>query len=445
MSSKKAASKKEMKPVAAKAPAVSKKQSLSSAYLKSYAAMMTNPKDSEPVRTPSEFATVGDVKVFQRVFPLTAAGSVGNNFSMVAQPTIENFFQLTRNVGITSPNPMDAADPNYLVWVINQLTGKIEATGTFTITDHVTQVVLGSVETTDFNGKNALILSVPPLSGLTMRLTNGPAAGVFTMYYWDPILLAWTLGAAQSIGGYQTAGLTIAPVNGVGAIAIECSRSPSKCVANISAPVGSAFSALAQSYNLFNSDAVQLAGIERYRVCAMSILAQYSGNQFNDGGVIAGARCQPGYTYGADPYTSLSKLVDHTYHGPMKTGAYVWWLPNSFAEREYTPVGDAPPSATNLRIAGQFSDPDGSLQITVTVVVEFYSPFQVWNHNLGPVVSDEFYAVIHALDSIPAATCNPLHKDLLKLVSTVARKGVQFAVQNPQIVAAALKSLASML
>lgn len=437
-------SKPKPKPTMAK-PAVKPKQPLlSDSYLADYARMMTNPKDNEPVRTPSEFATTGDIKTFTRVFSLEAGSVPNQSFAMVVNPTIEDFFQLTKDVGITSPNAMQAVSPDKLTFVANPVTRLDEANASFVISDSVTQVTLGAVETTMFQGKASLVVSTPPGQPVNMRLSNGNNGSIFTLFYWDPVTLAWVIGGSQSALGYTQVGLGFVPVNGCGALCLQSSRLSLGCTASLTVPVGSTFGALSQSYNLFNSDAIQLGQVERYRVVALSLLASYSGNQFNDGGVIAAARCQAGYVFGDDPYSSLTKLVDHQYHGPMKTGAYVWWLPNSFAEREYLLQGQTPPSATNLRIAGNFSDPDGSLQITITTVIEFYSPLQIFSHIIGPVVSEAFYAALHALDSIPAATCNPLHTDLLKLLGKSLKKAVGFAASNPALVQQAVKALAAM-
>lgn len=417
-----------------------------SGYLGDLANMIVNPKDFEPVRSPSEFATTGDVKKFTRTFSFGAAQSVGTNFAMVVTPTIENFFSLTKNVGITSPNPMDAADPADLVFAQTQQTLFYEANGTFVVTDGVTQVPLGSIETSLFQGKQSLIVNTPAGQNVNLRGTNGNQGCVFTGFYWDPVLLAWITLPSVSSAPYAPFGFGFVPPNGIGALCLQSSRLSTRVTANVQVPALSAFGALAASYNLFNSAALELGKVERYRVTALSVLASYSGNQFNDGGVIAAARCGPGYTFGDDPYESLTKLTDHEYHGPIKTGAYAFWLPNSYQEREYLPGTSSPDDgATNLRIAGSFADPNGSLTITITTVVEFYSPLQIFSHLSGPVVSPSYYQLLRDLDAVPAAICNPLHTDLLKLLQRGAKHAIGYAMKNPQIIQQALAAIAGMI
>jgi len=419
-----------------------------SMQLKEWAEMMTNPKDHECVRTPSEFATVADIKTFTRVFPLTAAASPNGNFAMVATPTIENFFSLTSAVGITSPNPMTAASNGAVNFPQTSGTNAIEMTGTFAIYDDVTSVLLGATETNLYQSKEAIVVKTPAGGACLMTINNGSAGCTYSIFYWDPVLAAWVAGPVVVAQPRSINPVPFVPANGMNAVVLVCSRLGNAGVAvSLQTPNGSAFNAQTQTYDLFDSDAIQLGKVERYRITALSLLASYSGNQFNDGGVIAAARCQPNFTFGEDPYVSLTKLIDHEKHGPMKDGAYVWWLPNSFAEREFIAFGQESQlaTATNLRIAGNFSDPLGSLQITITVVVEFYSPLQIFNHNIGPVVNDEFYEALHALDTLPAATCNPLHTDILDALKAGAKHAFEFAVKNPALVLAAAKSISSML
>jgi hypothetical protein len=194
-------------------------------------------------------------------------------------------------------------------------------------------------------------------------------------------------------------------------------------------------------YDFFTTDAVTLSQVATYRVTALSVLATFTGNQFNDGGVIAAARTRAGYFYPGQPYESLTRLTDHRYYGKAKEGAYAWWLPYSLQElnfkRPFTSQDE-----TELRIAGIFDDTDGQLQITVSMVVEFYSPLQIFEHKPGPSLTDAFQAAYHAMDTFPAATCNPAHTKILKGILGKAADGARGAAKimlsHPELLAALL-------
>lgn len=210
--------------------------------------------------------------------------------------------------------------------------------------------------------------------------------------------------------------------------------------------VGSTLTVNEGTYDLFQTQAVELGQIEGYVVPAMSILATYSGNKFNSGGVIASARVRPGYKAGPDVYESLVQLTDHVYRGPMETGTYVWYLPTTLHELESRGVYDAVrDDLTSLIVAGQFTDPEGSLQITLSEVVEFYSPKQIFEKEVSPPLTDEFVIAYHALDSLPAGLCNPEHKELLrKLIENglkAARKGGKFLIAHPELLSALASAL----
>jgi hypothetical protein len=176
----------------------------------------------------------------------------------------------------------------------------------------------------------------------------------------------------------------------------------------------------------------------------MSVLASFTGNQFNDGGVIAAARTRASYTFTGQPYESLTQLQDHSYNGPIKTGAYAWWLPYSIEELEFRDFFEQT-LGTELRMAGIFEDAAGQLKISLAMTVEFYSPLQIFEHEPGPPLTDAFIQAYHALDHFPACTCNPSHSNILKGILSRAAKaakgGGNFLLKHPEIVTALFAAL----
>jgi len=172
---------------------------------------------------------------------------------------------------------------------------------------------------------------------------------------------------------------------------------------------------------------------------ALSILATYSGDFLNNGGVIVGARTQPRYSTNDVPYNAITKLQDHKYQGAMVEGVHGWWLPYSYEEMDYRIDLLGNSEATALRVAGQFANANGALVITLNAVVEFYSPLQIFGHSPGPFSSDEYLELLHTMDRLPAFTCNPNHREIFGQLWDKAvgftRSGVKYLVEHPEVAA----------
>lgn len=211
------------------------------------------------------------------------------------------------------------------------------------------------------------------------------------------------------------------------------------------------------SHDLFTLQSTELAHLSEYRVTSLSLLASYAGDEFSDGGVIAAARTRPNFSMQAsNAYEALTRLQDHVYRGPLKLGAYTWWLPNSIEELDFRARNESPPT-TDLRIAGTLAKKSATLQITVSMVVEFYSPLQIFEHLPGVPMDDNYQLLIHYLNTVPAATCNPGHLDnLKKTLQSIAKsgshhvkrgvsRGVDYLIAHPELLAKALASVATVL
>lgn len=194
---------------------------------------------------------------------------------------------------------------------------------------------------------------------------------------------------------------------------------------------------------------IQSGEVERYRISAMSVLASYRGNLLENAGVIAGARAPAGWR-GIDDnlYSSICRLPENKYKGPIVEGVYVWWLPMDGDEldfRDPAPVSSS--EVTSLYIGGQFGDANGSLEVTVDLIVDFYSPLQIFERKLFPPMTDAYFMLLHDLSQLPASTCNPRHLDILKKgVKTAASglmKGYDLALKHPEVVNIFLKALAA--
>lgn len=382
--------------------------------------MVANPLINEPVRTPSSSPFTGAVRTFVRTLSVSSGGNA-SPFSLSVRPSIQNTMALERATPIPFPDNWALAVEDAIITEF-LFKGRQVMAGQLGLYDTDAESVrpIAEVETViDDDG-----LPYYPISGAAntyMRVQfAGIAVKVGTSYRTAAgVWLGDDTGSALS-GSYVSAAYR----PGVVFTGLRFTTSPtSKMSFGMSSVSGDTVTAPATAcYDIFQTDAITLGRVSTYRVTALSILASYSGNMFNNGGLIAAARVRKNYCYDENtPYNSLTKLQDHAYRGVLKDGAYVWWLPYSLDELNfrspYSPVDD-----TELRMAGIFEDLSGQLQLTLTMTVEFYSPLQIFEHKVGPPLLDAFTAAYHILDGVPAATCNPKHTEILKGVLGTAKK-----------------------
>lgn len=418
--------------------------SVGGAALREWEQMVVNPGGFQAVRTPSMSPFTGAVRTFTRVLTIPSKG-VNSAFDFTLRPKLfETLSVMNTNVlALPATWKFDGhkallVDPN------TKLNGIPCVGGGMTIYNTALNpnTVLGEMESTyDPIGKVIYF----PISHLNIATSTSIKISQCNAQFWHLYYLTgggvWTYVNRQFIEqsltlvGVVAVGIAILLDGGTNVPRIEMTPLVGPVPQIASANIGA----------LFDTQAVDLSKVSTYRVTAMSALTTYSGNMFNDGGVLACARTRADHLYEDAAYTSLSKLVDHAYHGSMKDGCYAWWLPYSLEEMEFVP----PRSDlwdTELKVAGIFTDAAGQVQVTVTAVVEFYSPLQIFEHNIGPPLTDEFIRAYHALDRLPACTCNPLHTEILQGIVSGLKKGARatgsFLLDNPQVL---LKILSAMM
>jgi hypothetical protein len=382
--------------------------------------MVVNPLDNEPVRTPSSSPFTGAVRTFVRTIAISSGGPA-SHFSMAVRPDLTSTFSLERAVPVPFPLKWALANPSAIVSDF-LYTNRFILVGELDLSDTAVagSPTIAEVETIIDNNDH---MPYYPLIGDATTKFDLHFSGT-SNFLGYALLQGGVWGAAVGGHGYNPAtSYVVGPVAG-GFEGIRVISGPTDSVAfamvaNAGTTMSAPFNAC---YDLFTTDAVTLGRVSSYRVTAMSVLASYSGNLFNNGGVISAARVRRNYCYDQDtPYDSLTKLQDHAYRGVIKDGAYVWWLPYALPELDFRSPNDVV-SDTELRLAGIFEDNSGQLQVTLTMAVEFYSPLQIFEHKVGPPLMDNFITAYHNLDSIPAATCNPKHTELLKGVLGKAKK-----------------------
>lgn len=432
---------------AAKPSASKQVPGLQSLDLPPWPRMLVNPQDNDPVRTPTLAPFEGAVRTFTRTYELARSDLATDSFQFRVSPTVNGTVQ------IPSKTP-----------IVVSIASVFESTQSKDQLGITASEFLSNPVVIPYKGWRITV------AGITTSFVVRPEFDAAQQVSYTPFVL--TAGASyrvtvdfSSVGCYKwgiasrNAGVwTDVGVfdSGVGAVLngpcdgfllyaqYPLGQAPFKS-AQLVWNAG-AVAAIPQEHGLspFSTDAVNLSEVVQQRVTALSTLVSYVGNEFNNGGVIAAARVRDYFPLG-DPYEQLTKLQTKSYNGALKTGAYAWWLPYDFDELEFRHPLATPLNETSLMFAGRFSDPEGALRITVTMVVEFYSPLQIFEHLPGPALTDAFVRLYHGLDGVPAAMCNPSHKQVLKSVLKKARSGakagVSYLAANPDVLLNALSML----
>lgn len=401
-----------------------------------WAKMLVNPGEAKTVHGPVTAPFTGDSLAFTRTLEFDASSFPDGNFNMTLRPALEYTLSINNGEGITFTPGCMCSDSSGTVMPpsISFAQGYFPLSFTGLVQDQNGSLLGVASTTAQPNGMYAFEWG---LAGTYLLKVSGTCVQAKFIYRLDDV---WTVGNVIPIGGLnppncdawgvivQSPGIT----RGFSMVLTQ-SAGPASTVASPSV------------YNAFSTHAVDLSGVEQYRVAALSALVSYTGNQFNNGGVIAAARVRPGYAYPTAPFESLTQLVDHSYNGPLKDGAYVWWRPSSVSEFDFLGPHDRP-AGTTLRVAGKFADPNGSIKVTLRMVVEFYSRLQIFSRDVFPPMIDDYNIEFVRLECLPAATCNPSHSEifrrLVKGAAQAAKSGAQYAMANPELIKTMLNMFA---
>lgn len=414
--------------------------------------MLINNVDNAVCRTPSLAPFTGAARTFVRTVELNRNDLVSDNFSIVASPSLMKTLRLpSKNAMLPLPNTWYAdGGAAFAVTDDQQGGGFYLLNGGFNVKDSPTGTVIAqAAESFDPNWGPFVPINLTPASEVKVVI---PTEWRSTAAVWIRIGGLWvhqvTLATTVLAEAFSPSGIAdgisfgLGSPSGTGAYSVTMERGP----------IATANPSFNQQdiHDLFQTDVTTIARLGEYRVTALSLLVSSVANVINTGGVIAGARVRPHWYPTTTVYQALTQLQDHSYRGPLKDGAYVWWLPYDIQEMDFDTRDSA--HQTRLVVAGEFADPDAVLQITVALTVEFYSPLQIFEHEVGPPLTDDFVKLYHGLDRLPAASCNPLHDNIVGVVGKlmkgagstakgVANASVKYLLDHPEIIAGLLAGL----
>lgn len=400
-----------------------------------YGSTLVNPSEHS-ARLPCLAPARGATRHFTRTFTIQATAA-GDSFGIKLNPSLSDF------VTVTNKSQNFAVNGLYILG-----TAPIGHTYDNTTKDLITQFEVSQSKNT-FEFVSAT--SGAALNTLTVFNNTILRQGYLLYYKLNGI---WVLQGNVTCNPLSGATVNLAttypvPVAVFGGISIVANNQHSHTFTMVDT---GATALVISSLNrpVIRDEWITAGQIERSRIAAMSMLVTYRGNMLENAGVIASARAPCIWKGGEDDlYKSICKLSDNKYKGPIVEGTYIWWLPMDAGELDFIPgFAGLNVESTSLYVGGIFGDDGGSMEVTLDVIVDFYSPLQIFERKLFPPMSDAYFVLLHDLSQLPAGTCNPKHLDILKKGAKAAAsgimKGYDLALKHPEMVNVFLKALAAL-
>lgn len=405
------------------------------------ASMIVNPGEGPVVQSPTLFPARAATRHFRRVYTISG-NAPGDKFSVKVRPALEDFvsYQSAITDYVFAPG-------HGLMGVLDMHGGLDTSVETYIFDFNVavgtgTLIAEGCIPTTlgraQYLWNTATVGTLSSLGVLNQseKLVN---VTIYCLHTGGETAYTYSLppGERANLGATVTSGVnTWLGIAFKGDVSV--SFSDNAAVNTYGTPT---------TFRFLPDTLIDQGGVERYRVTALSALCSYRGNLLENAGVISAARAPDNWApRGNDMYDAIAKLPDNSYRGPLINGAYTWWLPGDMEELDFITPGEAKRGTkTSLYLAGEFTDAGSAVELIVDMIVEFYSPLQIFERNPLPPFVDAHVEMLHQLALLPAATCNPSHMEILKKgVKAAARMGLagyNFAKAHPEYVALLLKGL----
>lgn len=164
---------------------------------------------------------------------------------------------------------------------------------------------------------------------------------------------------------------------------------------------------------------------EEYFCLAQSLLVTYRGSTLENGGLIATARV-PASTNtigaksdasadlaagGSQYYNWISSLQNNRYDGPLKTGAYTFFLGDDESDYFYRDTEDQRSDLPYMVAAFSSStaDAENNIRIKVITHIQYKSNSNVFAQSISPYMKDS-RLLPHILSLVPSSYCNMMHK-----------------------------------
>lgn len=397
---------------------------------------VANPGAQDPKPLPCFSPFSGASRHFRRVFTLTQTAS--HNFGFVVRPSITDFVAIGDGSAATGQNTNMKPGEGASVSLAKMSPGDVTVAALYDINNAY---------------KNQLAILHPDtavgLDGVCQH---------FATYANAPVTLtvraAGSAGCRGTVRQYASNVLVKEqPFVNMGSYAFSLAAATATTIQYIVNAGWINWSAVPSGNDLVTSDLnighmsvvsdkwIDRGDVARWRVSAFSVLVSYRGNMLEGAGNIASALCRgvPAVNETDTLYQALAKLPEKSYRGPLMNGTYAFWVPQDLTEMDFSPGDDILGEETGIWVAGNIGDPQGVLEVTIDMVVEFYSPLQLFEKRVFPMMDDACLAAYHYLSVVNPCMCNPTHledvgrmiRQGLKKASGKAADMAKFAASNP--------------
>lgn len=433
-----------------------------------YAQQFLLPIDVEtPIVCPSNYPSQVCSRHIHRVVDISSA-THPNGFTVVMSPDLFNPGFISNPVAVTAPTVVGT---NYNIDMEIYGAKSILSDGDVDVYDGISdyRITEHSADGTVLKGSAKVVpsLSVAP-DKLGFRASPGHIAytaqlkygGPCTLVFYTDVAGAWVELTFKPCGKGVVGGGSFVLPAGTTWLAFGLRDTDGSSVVSLGMNGSTnqiefgAYESIAPAFEKFTID----HGITHGRVVSMSVLATNTSPEIANGGNINAGRVPSTF----DPVhhniaSQISVLPSNRrYQGPAAKGAFVSWMPAQFDEFE---IDSLVSKAHQLAEADyllvqvrDWSPPAGttaSFRVQFDWVIEFYTPNQLFEKVITPVMDPSFTHLYHALLSMDAATCNPGHLDLLKklVAKSVSglRSGIKFYGENQKVIDGALLLLSKAL
>jgi hypothetical protein len=255
-----------------------------------------------------------------------------------------------------------------------------------------------------------------PVIAIPIPFTETPTITVSAAGSWS-IDLYYTDGTIASKPGWGS--LDVKPVSDLKAIALRLAQDVPMSfdvytTGGFSLPRGGTTFQIRSFDNLLGMNLTS-----QERCTALSALYTYQGSDLDNGGQIAAARLPPllSPTLAENsPYSFLAELPTYSGDYPLKSGAYVWWMPESSREFDYIPYGKAQHTIprTSLWLAANHSVKT-VCRVRITAHFETLTRSQQYTtavSDSNPLLPD----LLSLAKTMPAVSENPEHKNMFSKI-----------------------------
>lgn len=211
-------------------------------------------------------------------------------------------------------------------------------------------------------------------------------------------------------------------------------------------------------YDIKDANQIQESANQAF-VLSQSLLLTAEMSDINNGGMVSIARVPAASPIGLDSnysaesisannwYEWLSSLSFNSYDGPVKDGAYGFYLPEDETGFFYRPVDNyfsskLPYLAAEFTVNAGLQDA-AIVRIKISTIVQFTTTASIYNQRPSCYLNDKDL-IHHILSMVPACYSNDGHREGLKKFLKSAGSRVKFMLRDPKTYHTAAKILATL-